>query len=318
MFPRRIFAMAATHAAALLRSVACTGPCSRFKTHCGVVPITVLNKLSRPNSRGLRGPRPTAPVTHTTKPAPKKKRRLVSVGSRSHARANRVLTNPHNRRARPASGERAQPPLDRVPPGNLLTGSISSSSSPGCPRVADRGRRRRRRRRSRRRRRRSRRPRRRRNRRCRADVSPVVVRRARRRGNPRLQSPWARRPSTTTPSPPPSPSTSPRASPPSRAPSRTWTSPASWRCRATAGFLIPASFALLVVHPRRPRIVPRVRVPAKFWTIHSNPRPSSRRQAGTNSNAGTRTPTTSPASRRRIPVSGSPAPPPGHRGASLR
>ena len=33
LFPKRIFAIAARHAAAQERNVACTGPCSRFKTH---------------------------------------------------------------------------------------------------------------------------------------------------------------------------------------------------------------------------------------------------------------------------------------------
>ena len=73
LLPRRILDTAATHAHADARNVACTGPCSRFTTHCGATPMTVLNSVSRPNSSGFWGPRKFAPAMERTPSAVKKK-----------------------------------------------------------------------------------------------------------------------------------------------------------------------------------------------------------------------------------------------------
>ena len=80
--PRRVLTMAETAANADARNVACNGPCSRFTTHSGVTPMTVLNSESRPNSSGFWGPRRNAPAKEANRSTVKPKSLPVSVGSR--------------------------------------------------------------------------------------------------------------------------------------------------------------------------------------------------------------------------------------------
>ena len=129
LLPRRILAMAATHALVIVTNVACTGPCSRSNTHSGALPMIVVNSESRPNSSGFVGPSTLASVPNKIIPAVKKNSLPVSVGSRVTHSFKIRLTRLSNMISVDVSATRR-----KVMTGfGSASGSISSGSSSSSP-----------------------------------------------------------------------------------------------------------------------------------------------------------------------------------------